>query len=114
MLQNLREYGAEVTCSTWSCYNVKLAEQLPETYVGSPTVCPSPVSEWPTQLTVLKRAQAIKTYVSRDRKTIITLDMALYEKAVQLQLSRKDCKDKWILNGYMGHVPQTKSLMQNT
>ena len=32
-----------------------------------------------------------------DRKTVITLDMALYERAKQLDMTREDCKGKWVL-----------------
>ncbi len=32
-----------------------------------------------------------------DRKTVITLDMALYERAKLLEMSRDDCKGKWVL-----------------
>lgn len=32
-----------------------------------------------------------------DRKTVITLDMALYERAKQLEMTRNDCKGKWVL-----------------
>lgn len=32
-----------------------------------------------------------------DRKTVITLDMALYERAKQLKNTRDDCKGKWVL-----------------
>ena len=32
-----------------------------------------------------------------DCKTVITLDMQLYEKTKQLEMSRPDCKNKWIL-----------------
>ena len=35
--------------------------------------------------------------VGPDKKTVITLDMALYEKAKQLEMSREDCKGKWVL-----------------
>ena len=35
--------------------------------------------------------------MGHSRKTVITLDMALYERAKQLGMSRDDCKGKWLL-----------------
>ena len=35
--------------------------------------------------------------VGSNRKTVITPDMALYERAKQLEMSWDDCKDKWVL-----------------
>ena len=35
--------------------------------------------------------------VGPDRKIVITLDMALYERAKQLEMIRDDCKGKWVL-----------------
>lgn len=32
-----------------------------------------------------------------DWKTVITLDMDLYERAKQLEMARDDCKGKWVL-----------------
>jgi len=35
--------------------------------------------------------------VGPNGKTVITLDMALYERAKQLEMTRDDCKGKWVL-----------------
>ena len=51
----------------------------------------APTSEWSTLITVLKQA-----VVGPNKKTVITLDMQLYEKAKQLEMSRPDCKNQWI------------------
>ena len=32
-----------------------------------------------------------------DRKTVIALDMALYERAKQLEITRDNCKGNWVL-----------------
>jgi hypothetical protein len=58
----------------------------------------APAHEWQTLITVLKQTQQINCMVlGPDRKTVITLDMALYERAKQLEMSRDDCKGKWVL-----------------
>ena len=49
----------------------------------------SPAHEWDTILTILKQSQKITaTVVGDNQKTVITLDMQLYEKAVKLQLHK--------------------------
>ena len=54
----------------------------------------APAREWQT----LKQTEQINCMVMRpDRKTVITLDMALYERAKQLEMTRDDCKGKWVL-----------------
>ncbi|KXJ12360.1 hypothetical protein AC249_AIPGENE6741 [Exaiptasia diaphana] len=64
---------------------------VPVTRVGSPPLIPEPAHEWRTLLTVLKQAQNIKTaVVGPSRKTVISLDLGLYQPAKQLQMSRTD------------------------
>jgi hypothetical protein len=83
---------------TWSAFNSLLGTALPLTHVGSPPLIPFPAHEWDTLLTVLKQAQGINAAtVGPNHKTVITLDMQLYEKAKQLEMARDDCKGKWIL-----------------
>ena len=61
-------------------------------------IIPHPVSDWGTIYTALKLAQGISVEViGPHRKTTITLDLALYEKAVQLTGSRPDLQNKFNL-----------------
>ncbi len=54
---------------------------------------PEVAHEWPTLLTVIVRACKLKELViGNDHPTVISLDMALYEKALQLVDSRPDLK----------------------
>ena len=49
--------------------------------------------EWPTLLTVIMQANQLRRLaVGKDHPTVITLDMALYEKVVQLLDTRPDLK----------------------
>ncbi len=58
----------------------------------------APAHEWQTVITVLKQTQHIISMVmGPGRKTVITLDMALYERAKQLEMTRDDCKCKMVL-----------------
>ena len=54
------------------------------TNVGALPLIPQPAHEWNTMLTVLKMAQGINVEVLEGKKTVVTMDMALYEKAIQL------------------------------
>ena len=62
------------------------------TKVGMPPLIAAPVHKWPTLLTILMQAQKISSIVvGPDRKTVITLDMGLYQPAkIKLQMARND------------------------
>ena len=57
-------------------------------YTGSPTV-------WTNLYSVLKMAQGINVAVTGNKKTIITLDMQLYSKAVQMR-EKNDINEEFI------------------
>ena len=59
----------------------------------------APAHEYQTLLTVIKQAEEINTVVvGPNRKVVITLDMALYERAKKLEMLLEDCKEKWVLH----------------
>ena len=61
------------------------------TKVGMPPLLAAPVHEWPTLLTILMQAQNITAHVvGPDRKTVISLDLGLYQPAKKLQMARND------------------------
>lgn len=74
----------------WSSYNSLLHQTLPVTRVGCMPLA-APAHEASTLLTILMQAQAINTKVmGSGHKTIISLDMGLYQPAKKLQMSRND------------------------
>jgi hypothetical protein len=84
----------------WGGYNslISTSTTTKLTNVGTLPLIPAPAHEWSTLLTVLKQAQNITTMVVADsQKTVITLDMALYEKALQLTEYRPDMKGQYVL-----------------
>lgn len=82
----------------WAAYNSLLSSSKLLTEVCALPLIPSPAHEWQTLLTVLKQTQQINcTVMGPDKKTVITLDMALYERAKQLEMTRDDCKGQWVL-----------------
>ena len=59
--------------------------------LSAPPLIAAPAHEWPTLLTVLMQAQAINVkVVGANRKTVISLDMALYMPAKNLQMAPND------------------------
>ena len=61
------------------------------TRVGNPPLIAAPAHEWQTLLTILMQAQDIKTtVVGQNRRTVISLDMGLYQPAKKLQMTRQD------------------------
>lgn len=91
-------FAARPQFPSWAAYNSLISTGQPLTRVCVLPLLMAPASDWSTLLTVLKQAQGINTaVVGPDRKTVITLDMQLYEKAKQLEMSRQDCKGKWVL-----------------
>lgn len=84
---------------SWSAYNsLTMVETQRQTYVHTFPLISAPAHEWQTLLTVLMQAQKINTQVvGPDHKTVITLDMALYERAKKLEHLHPENKDKWIL-----------------
>ena len=90
--QNLqRDAVSSVHLPVWSGYNSLIHNTMPVTRVSCPPLVAAPAHEWKTLLTILMQAQAIKTkIVGPERKTVISLDMGLYQPAKKLQMGRND------------------------
>ena len=71
---------------TWKVYNSKLCEKgvIKTTYAELPLLKSSP-TDWSTLYTALKICQGISTKIAPNKKTVITLDLQLYIKAIQLK-----------------------------
>jgi len=77
----------------WAGYNSLLSESRPLTKVGALPLLPEMAHEWSTLLTVLMQASQLRRLaVGDDHPTIITFDMALYEKVLQLLDARPQLK----------------------
>ncbi|KAE8288343.1 hypothetical protein D5F01_LYC12211 [Larimichthys crocea] len=78
---------------SWAGYNSLLSESLPLTQVGALPLLPEVAHEWSTLLTVIMQADQLrKLAVGENHPTVITFDMALYEKVVKLLDARPDLK----------------------
>lgn len=79
----------------WAGYNSLLSTSQPMTAVGALPLLPEVAHDWSTLLTVMKQAILLKELaVGEDHITVITFDMALYEKAIKLVDTHPDLKDK--------------------
>jgi hypothetical protein len=77
----------------WSAYNSLIINAMHVTKVGMPPLIAAPAHEWKTLLTILMQAQSITAnVVGPDRKTVISLDLGLYQPAKKLQMARNDLK----------------------
>ena len=79
----------------WAGYKSLVSPGQSVTRVGALPLLPEVAHEWPTMLTVMLQASQLnKLVVGQDHPTVITFDMALYEKAVQLLDARPNLKNE--------------------
>ncbi len=72
-----------------------MSESKPLTRVGALPLLTEVAHEWSTLLTVIMQASQLrKLAVGENHPTVISFDMALYEKVVQLLDARPDLKRK--------------------
>ena len=77
----------------WAAYNSMLSESKLLTQVGALPLLPEVAHEWSTLLTVIMQASQLrKLAVGEGHPTIISFDMALYEKVDQLLDARPGLK----------------------
>ena len=89
----------------WAAYNSILANELNLTCIGAIPIIPEPANEFSTILTMFNYAEKINTKVNDEhRKTVISLDLGLYKPAKQLQFSKPECSNKWILRPGELHI----------
>lgn len=72
----------------WSDYNsITCQDDIKRTKTFMMPLLNAPAHKWNTIFTILKQAECItETVIGQNRKSIITLDMQLYEKAIKLQM----------------------------
>ena len=88
-----RENGEKSTVPGWAGFKSLVSSSQSLTHVGALPLLPEVAHEWSTMLTVIQQASKLKSLViGEEHPTVITFDMAVYEKAVQLLDSRDDLK----------------------
>ena len=70
---------------SWAAYNSLVSENCDETLCQGMPLYPGSPTDWSNLYTALKIAQGINVKVTGSKKTIISLDLQLYSKAMQLR-----------------------------
>lgn len=93
MLNQHVAHFASTKVPVWSGYNSLIHSGMPLTRIRSPPLVAALAHEWNTLLTILMQAQSITTKaVGPERKTVISLDMGLYQPAKKRILSKSGYK----------------------
>lgn len=92
-LSRERNIGEQSSLPGWAGFKSLVSSGQSLTQVGALPLLPEVAHEWSTMLTVILQASQLKKLVvGEEHPTVITFDMALYEKAVQLLDSREFLK----------------------
>ena len=92
-LSKEKEDGESGKIPGWAGFKSLVSSGQSLTNVGALALLPEVAREWSTMLTVILQASKLKTLITdEEHPTVITFDMALYEKAVQLVDARDDPK----------------------
>ena len=89
----------DINSSTTPPFSGSSIHEVPHclTNIGALPIIPNPVHEWGTLYTSLDIMKKINDVVGTGVKTTISLDLALYEKILQLVYSDVNLKEKFIL-----------------
>ena len=88
---------------TWKAYNARLCGKTDKTTIAMLPLIKSPPTDLGTLYSALKICQGISTTITPNKKTIVTLDLQLYIKAVQLA-TRNDIGNHFIFRMGELHV----------
>ena len=81
----ITESELHIIIPAWAGYKSLVSPGQSVTRVGALPLLPEVAHEWPTLMTVMLQASQLnRLVVGQDHPTVITFDMTLYEKAVQL------------------------------
>ena len=85
LTKSLKKEGTENNTPTWAAYNSLITKALPVTIFCGLPLYPAPPTDWTSLYAALQICQNISTITYPAGKTIISLDLQLYSKALQLQ-----------------------------
>ena len=80
---------------TWNVFNLLLTKTPSVTLWETLPLSPISPTDWTELYIALKKAQGINMKISPDKKTIVTLDLQLYAKCMELR-SKNEIKDNFI------------------
>ena len=82
---------------TWKALNSKITSPTGITTTAVLPLIKSPPTHLGTLLAAMLRCQMVSSITAPNKRTIITVDLQLYIKAIQLISSRPELKDKFII-----------------
>ena len=103
LTKSLKEEGTENNTPTWAAYNSLITKALPVTIFCGIPLYPAPPTDWTNLYAALQICQNISTITYPAGKTIISLDLQLYSKALQLQ-SRKEVNCNFVFRPGELHI----------
>ena len=81
----LKSFDTAKLVPTWEAYNSLITDLKPQTIVSTlPIISDSP-TEWENLYTAIMEADKLRKYLNGATKIIISFDLQLYSKAIQLQ-----------------------------
>ena len=79
----------------WSAYNSIITDKTEKTRISVLPFLPGTRTDWSNLYSALKICQGINVFVNNEHKTIISMDLQLYNKCMQLK-SRKEVNSNFI------------------
>ena len=80
---------ADDTVPTWAAYNSLITGPMNQTTCQGLPLLPASPTDWSNLYTALKLVQGINVSVADHPRTIVTLDLQLYAKCIQLRENKK-------------------------
>ena len=80
---------------TWAAFNSLVTDSVDVSICQGMPLYPGSPTDWTNLYSALKMAQGINVAVTGNKKTIITLDLQLYSKAMQLR-EKNDINEEFI------------------
>ena len=85
VLRKYRDASTSLDIPTWSAYNSLTTDALPKTTCCSLPLLRGSPTDWSNLYTSLKRVQQINDSIDPTKKTIVSMDLQLYNKCLQLK-----------------------------
>ena len=91
----LKSFDTAELVPTWAAYNSLITDLKPQTIVSTLPIISGSPTEWENLYTAIMEAEKLRKYLNRATKTIISFDLQLYSKAIQLQ-QREDIQNNFV------------------
>ena len=91
----LKSFDTAELVSTWAAYNSLITDLKPQTIVSTLPIISGSPTEWENLYTAIMEADKLRKYLNGATKTIISFDLQLYSKAIQLQ-QREDIQNNFV------------------